>query len=90
MLNDYLDWPHLKQVFKQELKATLNKHANIGEEVVSGLTSLTADQASPTHLLETVRSYWGIENGLHYRRDKSLHEDATQMSNPTQAEAMAI
>jgi hypothetical protein len=37
-----------------------------------------------------VRDYWGIENGLHYRRDKTLREDATRMTNPALAEAMAI
>ena len=26
-----------------------------------------------------VRSHWGIENGLHHRRDVSLHEDASQV-----------
>lgn len=25
-----------------------------------------------------LRDYWGIENGLHYRRDVTLHEDATR------------
>jgi uncharacterized protein (DUF927 family) len=37
-----------------------------------------------------MRDYWGIENGLHYRRDRTLHEDATRMSHPKLAEAIAI
>ena len=36
-----------------------------------------------------IRQYWGIENGLHYRRDKSLHEDATRMRNTNQAQNLA-
>ena len=35
------------------------------------------------------RDYWGIENGLHYRRDTTLREDATRMSNDNQAQVMA-
>ena len=41
-------------------------------------------------MLEIVRDYWGIENGLHYRCDKTLREDATHMTSPTLAEVMAI
>ena len=36
-----------------------------------------------------IRQYWGIENGLHYRRDKSLHEDATRMCHTNQAQNLA-
>jgi predicted transposase YbfD/YdcC len=45
-----------------------------------GLTSLGADMASPQHLLASVRSHWGIESGLHYRRDLTFHEDATRLT----------
>jgi len=48
------------------------------------------DEAGLERLLEINRDYGGIENGLHYRRDKTLREDATRMSNPTLAEAAAI
>jgi hypothetical protein len=26
-----------------------------------------------------VREHWGIENGLHYRRDRSMREDESQL-----------
>jgi predicted transposase YbfD/YdcC len=32
---------------------------------------------SASQLLGRVRGYWQIENGLHYRRDVSLDEDAS-------------
>ena len=35
------------------------------------------------------RSYWGIENGLHYRRDVTLNEDRTRMTKGNMAHAMA-
>lgn len=47
-------------------------------EVVYGLTSFTPQEASPARLLTMTRDYWGIEKGLHYRRDVTLHEDATR------------
>ena len=37
-----------------------------------------------------MRQHWGIENGLHYRRDVTLREDATRMRNARQAEVTAI
>ena len=45
-------------------------------EIAYGVTSLTAAAAPPTRLLQLNRGHWGIENGLHYRRDVTLHEDA--------------
>ena len=61
----------------------------VRHEVVYGLTCLSAHEASPTRLLGLIRQYWSIENGLHYRRDKSLREDAIRMRNPNQAHSVA-
>jgi hypothetical protein len=36
------------------------------------------------------QDYWGIESGLHYRRDVTLHEDATRFTNKKAAHNMAI
>jgi len=55
-----------------------------------GLTDLTAQLASPERLLKIVRSEWGIENGLHYRRDVTYQEDQTRMTNKSMGRAMAI
>ena len=59
------------------------------DEVV-GITSLSSERASAAQLLKWTRSYWGIENGLHYRRDVTLDEDGTRMSSSTLAETMAV
>jgi uncharacterized protein (DUF927 family) len=40
-------------------------------------------------MLKWTQSYWGIENGLNYRRDTTLQEDATRMSGKNQPEVMA-
>jgi predicted transposase YbfD/YdcC len=89
LLNDYLDWPGLGQVFKLERRFTTLATGVVHRKVQYGLTSLTAAEASPDRLLEIVRSEWGIENGLHYRRDKTFQEDQTRMTRPALGRAMA-
>lgn len=37
-------------------------------------------KASPAHLLKLIRQYLGIESGLYYRRDGTVHEDDTHLS----------
>jgi predicted transposase YbfD/YdcC len=89
LLNDYLDWPYVAQVFKLERHRTKLKDGTHQTEVVYGLTSLSRQKADAARLLSLVRDYWGMENRLHYRRDTTLHEDATRMTHPALAQAMA-
>ena len=77
-LNDYLDWPYVAQVFRLEREVWHDHGQRKTRQVVYGLTSLSRQQASPQRLLHLNREYWGIENGLHYRRDVTLHEDASR------------
>jgi predicted transposase YbfD/YdcC len=77
-LNDYLDWPALAQVFRLEREVWHDQGRRKTRQVVYGLTSLSPQRASPKRLLKLTRDYWGIENGLHYRRDVTLQEDATR------------
>lgn len=85
----FLDWPGLLQVFKLERKVTEISTGVMTVETAVGITSLSPEKASPKQLLEWTRSHWGIENGLHYRRDVTLQEDGTRMSDDL-AEAMAV
>lgn len=89
-LNDYLDWPHLAQVFRIERTIWYEKYKGRTRQVVYGLTSLTPAKASPERLLALVRQYWGIESGLHYRRDVTLQEDATRLTVGNAGHNMAI
>jgi hypothetical protein len=41
-------------------------------------------------MLEIVRGHWQIENGLHYRRDVTLHEDASQVRMGQAPHVLAI
>jgi predicted transposase YbfD/YdcC len=88
-LKDYLDWPYLEQVFKLERRFVSFKTGEIHEQIEYGFTSLSCEEIVPRKLLEMTRSYWGIENGLHYRRDVTLREDYTRMTKGKAGQATA-
>lgn len=85
----YLDWPGIRQVFKLERYV---KHLRTGKEateVIYGITSCETEMVSAAQVLRWTRHYWGIENGLHYRRDVTLRDDATRISQPALAKTIA-
>lgn len=88
-LNDFLDWPYLQQVFRLERRLLFTKTGEIQEQVVYGVTSLSREAITPRNLLKKIRAYWGIENGLHYRRDVTLREDRTRMTKGNAGRVMA-
>ena len=90
LLNDYLDWPHVAQVFRVERLVWHCQYGGRTREIIYGLTSLSAQKAGPAKLLSLTRNYWDIENGLHYRRDVTLHEDATRLTVGQAGHNMAI
>lgn len=73
MLQDYTPWPYLAQVFKLESVVTTQRGTST--TVRYGVTSVPSTVADATRLLALTRGHWGIENGLHYRRDATLAED---------------
>ena len=83
------DWPGLAQVFRVERQTRVVAHGKTRSEVAYGVTSLSPQAASAEHLLQLVRQHWSIENGLHYRRDVTFHEDAGQMKDWPMAQALA-
>jgi predicted transposase YbfD/YdcC len=88
-LNDFLNWPYLQQVFRLERSFVSTKTGEIQEQIIYGITSLSRDEITPTQLLKKIRAYWGIENGLHYRRDVTLREDRTRMTKGNAGSIMA-
>lgn len=88
-LTEYSGWPGLAQVFELERHVSVQSTGEVRQQTVYGVTSLDAIEAPPDRLLTLMRDYWGIENGLHYRRDKTLSEDASRISNRKQARVMA-
>lgn len=89
LLNDYLAWPGLGQVFRVERARTSLARGTTTREVVYGVTSLRAEEAGARRLLALVRGHWGIENGLHYRRDVTFKEDRCRMKSGIAAQALA-
>lgn len=59
------------------------------EETAWGVTSLGPEAADAAALLRLSRGHWGIENGLHYRRDVTLAEDASRIRCGAAPEVMA-
>jgi predicted transposase YbfD/YdcC len=89
-LQETSDWPYLAQVFRLERFTELVAPGTHRGETVYGMTSLTAQQASPARLLALVRAHWSIENELHYRRDVTFQEDATRLKAWQAAQVLAI
>lgn len=88
-LGGYSDWPGLEQVFVLERQRVDTKSGKEERETVYGLTSLSATEASAERLLGLVRGYWGIENGLHQRRDVTFREDRTRLTRGQAGRVMA-
>jgi len=85
LLNDYLQWPGITQVYRFEPQFTWLRKGQVVKrscETEFGITSLSRTQASPADLLHYRRQHWFIETGLHYRRDVTFKEDAPRMTKP--------
>lgn len=85
----FLDWPGVRQLFRLERQVQRVRTGVKTTEIVYGITSCQPQKVSADQMLRWTRAYWGIENGLHYRRDVTLREDATRISSPRMAKAMA-
>ncbi len=83
MLNPYSSWPGLAQVYRlqRQFQWWRNGHCyRTSNAVEFGIASLPRSQAAPSRILKLRRAHWGIETGLHYRRDVTFQEDATRMT----------
>ncbi len=73
---------------RQELRA--GKGIEQSEEYSFYCTSAGPKQYTARQLLQAIRDHWAAtENGAHYRRDVSLGEDASRISQRTGAWVMA-
>jgi hypothetical protein len=81
------DWAGLRQGFELVRERTEKGKKTV--EVVHGITSLSPERADAKRLLELTRGHWGIENGLHYKRDVTLGEDASRIRKGVAPQVMA-
>ncbi len=93
-LNDYVDFPHVQQVFRIKRTTTdLVGNTVPGrkkiEEFCFGVTSLTVEKASSASVLAFNRGQWEIENRLHHVRDMTYDEDRSQVRKCNGPQVMA-
>ena len=86
-LTKHSSWKGLKQGFELIRERTQKGKTTV--EVAHGITSLSAERADAPRLLELTRGHWEIENGLHYRRDVTLGEDASRIRKGDAPQVMA-
>lgn len=89
LLQSYSDWPHLAQVFQIVRRVTDPQTGVMTEETSYGVTSLQRTEVTPLRLLQIVRTHWGIENSLHYRRDVTFGEDRSRVRLKRAPQVMA-
>ena len=77
-LNNYLNFPHVGQVFVIERQRIDKKTGKTSTEVVYGVTDHTPESASPERLLAFNRDHWGME-AHHYILDWNWDEDRCRL-----------
>jgi predicted transposase YbfD/YdcC len=89
-MNDYYvkDWTGIAQVFM--IRRTVLKKGKESIEIVYGITNLPRKNADASHILKLNRKHWSVENRLHYRRDVTLGEDASQVRIKGAPETLAV
>jgi predicted transposase YbfD/YdcC len=82
-----------RQVIRVErVRHTLRKGQTIKieTEITYAVTSFSPEQASPKRLLKLLRDHWTIENGQHYRRDRTQDEDRCQVHETMSARNLSL
>lgn len=60
------------------------------DEVAFAVTTFGPQEAGPEQLLQLARKHWSIENGQHYRRDRTQDEDRCAVSNTNAARNLSL
>jgi predicted transposase YbfD/YdcC len=84
-----IDFPHAAQVFRLRRDRGGLDGVRTSKEVVHGITNLPAELAGPAELAAYARGHWTIENKIHYVRDVTFGEDASQIRTGNAPRAMA-
>jgi predicted transposase YbfD/YdcC len=84
-----IEFPYLAQVFRIKRKSEETKTGKISKQTIYGMTSGSVEEYGAERLLELVRKHWGIENGLHYRRDVTFKEDACRQTTTNGGRVLA-
>ena len=60
------------------------------DDVRFAVTSFWPEEAAAPQLLELAREHWSIENGQHYRRDRTQDEDRCPVRDTTAARNLSL
>ncbi|MGI8542270.1 MAG: ISAs1 family transposase [Aridibacter sp.] len=85
-----IEFPYLEQVFRITRWSKEVKTGKRREQTIYGITSGSMEEFSAKELLRLTREHWGIENGLHYRRDVTFKEDACRQTTKKGGRVLAI
>jgi predicted transposase YbfD/YdcC len=81
------EWAGIAQVFM--IRRTVKEKGEERIEIIYGITNLPRKKANAKRILELKRKHWYVENRLHYRRDVTLGEDASQVRSRGVPEVIA-
>ncbi|MDQ2907287.1 MAG: ISAs1 family transposase, partial [Chloroflexota bacterium] len=81
------EWIAIAQVFM--IKTTVTEKGCETKKTFYGITSVPRKYADAARILGLKREHWFIENRLHYRRDVTLGEDASQLRHQGVPEVIA-
>lgn len=84
-----LAFPGLRIVLRVDSE-TREAGAVVAGETRYFATSLDPARVTPDGLLAAVRGHWGIENGLHFVKDRWWDEDRHYSKRPRPAEGFAV
>lgn len=85
-----ISFPHAAQALQITRKSRAIGATKWHKETVHALTSLPTHLAGPVAIGGLIRGHWGIENGLHWRRDVTWSEDKSQVRKGNAPHVMAI
>ena len=84
-----LAFPGLRQVLRVDRLARFPDGSSAGETRYFA-TSLGPGAVTPGRLLDLVRGHWGIENRLHYIKDRWWDEDRQYCTRPGLGERLGV
>lgn len=80
-------WVGVEQVFM--IKTTVREKGKEIKKTFYGIISVSRKHADAERILAVKRDHWLVENCLHYRRDVTLGEDASQIRSRGVPEVIA-
>jgi len=88
-IREATSFPGIEMILRVDLDVSA-AGAPIRHEARYFVTSLAADGVSPGELMRRVRGHWGVENGLHFIKDRWWDEDRQWSTRPGLAERLAM